>query len=99
MGALFQDGVAVAPWAWIELIRAALQSTDDGPGAAEWNTLAGLYDGQRSLLILDHTGRPAASRTFRIRIRRNDGAFDGPWTRTTGAGGDLESAVAASPLD
>ena len=95
LGAMFQDGVSLAPSAWIELIGAALEESD----AASWNTLAQLYTSTRSLYVLDHAGRPAENRAFSIRIQRSDGVFDGPWSRVTGPDGDLEAAAAANPLD
>ena len=99
VGVLFQDRVTLAPWAWIELLRAAVQDTGNAAGASAWTSLASLYAGTRSLRVLDHAGHPAgAGRTFQIRIRRTDTTFEGPWTRVTGPDGDLEQAVVASPL-
>jgi len=99
MGVLFQDRVALAPWSWIELLGSAMQESGDTSGASDWNSLTSLYTGIRSLRVLDHVGRPAKEgQSFQIKILRLDGTFEGPWTRTTGADGDLELAVRGSPL-
>ena len=103
LGAMFQDGISLAPWAWTDLIGEALTSPgasdDDIAGVAAWNALADLYENARSLRVLDHAGQTAANRSFQIRIHRADGVIDGPWTRSTDADGNLEAAVAANPLD
>jgi phosphatidylserine/phosphatidylglycerophosphate/cardiolipin synthase-like enzyme len=99
LGALFQDGVSLAPWAWIERIGSALADAGDSAGAAEWNSLAALYGSTRSLRVLDHSGRPAGGSSFTIRIHRTDGGIDGPWTRAAGGDGDLEASAAGDPLD
>jgi phosphatidylserine/phosphatidylglycerophosphate/cardiolipin synthase-like enzyme len=98
VGVLFQDSVTMAPWAWIELIRAALETSGDTDGADDWGTLTSLYSGVRGLRVLDHAGNLLDGATFDIRIRRADSTFEGPYTRTTGPDGDLEEAVVAAPL-
>jgi hypothetical protein len=58
IGVLLQDGMTLAPWAWIELLGAAMTGSGDPTGAAAWNDLAGLYAAlPRTLRIVDH-GRP-----------------------------------------
>lgn len=98
VGVLFQDRVALAPWAWIELIRTAMQNSGEVIGASDWNSLALLYAGVRSLRVLDHIGRPSDGYTFQIRIRKTDTTFEGPWELTTGPDGDLEQAAITKPL-
>src|SRR5262245_32358756 len=57
VGVMFQDSVTMAPWAWIELIRAALETSGDADGADDWGTLADLYTDVRGLRVLDHAGQ------------------------------------------
>ena len=86
IGVLLQDGMTLSPWAWIELLGAAMTGSGDPTGAAAWNDLAGLYAAlPRTLRILDHDGRPVGPGvTF-------DASTNGQpaVAITTGAGGEL----------
>jgi phosphatidylserine/phosphatidylglycerophosphate/cardiolipin synthase-like enzyme len=95
LGVLFQDGMPIAPWSWIEMIGSAITNATD---AAAWNALSDLYAGHRSLRVIDHAGHPLAGESFHIRIRKTDGTFEAAVTRTTGFDGDLEAAVASNPI-
>lgn len=98
LGVLFQDRVALAPWGWIELIRRAMEMSNDSSGATSWNNLASLYTGIKSLRTLDHLGMAAPNQNFQIRIRNADGTFEGPWIRSSGNNSDLELTVNDDPL-
>ncbi len=68
-GAHFADGAALAPWSWIDLIRAALEQALDA-AAADWAKLASLYPAPagRVVRLLDAAGHPnsiAASFQYR----------------------------------
>ena len=59
-GAHFADGAALAPWSWIELIRAALEQAGEAAAAVAWAPLAALYPppAGRVVRLLDAAGRP-----------------------------------------
>jgi phosphatidylserine/phosphatidylglycerophosphate/cardiolipin synthase-like enzyme len=85
-GVLFQDGAALSPWAWIELLGRAMQESGDSSGATAWNDLAVLYSGLgRTVRVLDHDGRPAgAGLAFNVSINGQP-----PVTLTTSAASEL----------
>ena len=67
VGVLFQDGAALSPWAWIELLGKAMADAGDTAGANDWNDLLQLYaTAPRTVRVLDHTGRPFASTAFSV---------------------------------
>ena len=67
MGCVFQDRMSLQPWAWIDIVGAALQQ--EAPGdAAGWLSMNTLFENQRSLLVRDPAGRPAGDETFEIRF-------------------------------
>jgi phosphatidylserine/phosphatidylglycerophosphate/cardiolipin synthase-like enzyme len=95
IGAVFPDGTARVPAAWIESIANALAAVDP---ANPWPALLGLFAaGERRLMILDHAGRPARETRFQIRLSGDTGPR---WVRALPPDVfDLEQVVAADPLD
>ena len=60
LGIMFQDRMALAPWAWFDRIASA-------PGAdPAWAQWADAYGGRRRLRLLDAQGRPYAGQTIRV---------------------------------
>src|SRR5262245_44763438 len=58
VGVLFQDGAALSPWAWIDLLGRAMAQASDAAGAAAWNDIADIYSTtQRRVRVLNHDGR------------------------------------------
>jgi hypothetical protein len=86
VGVLFQDGAALSPWAWIDLLGRAMAAAGDAAGATAWNDLAGLYSAlPRSVRVLDHDGRPLGpGRTFSVSTNGQP-----PATVATGANSEL----------
>lgn len=86
VGLLFQDGAALAPWSWIDLLGRAMQLSGDAAGASAWNALAALYAAlPRTIRVLDHDGRLAgAGRAFTVTA-----AGQPPVTQVTGAQSEL----------
>jgi phosphatidylserine/phosphatidylglycerophosphate/cardiolipin synthase-like enzyme len=90
VGVLFQDRVALAPWAWIDAIAGALA---DVPADADaWRAQAALF-ATRSLRVLDAAGRPAAGANFQVRLFDAGGTLLSDTTVTSDAGGDLAGAI------
>ena len=93
-GAVFQDRVALAPWAWIDLIGDALALGSPADEAA-WRTLATLYADRRTIRVLGPQGRPLPGQQFRVRFVSATGATP-PQTFTSDATGALPAAAVAA---
>jgi phosphatidylserine/phosphatidylglycerophosphate/cardiolipin synthase-like enzyme len=85
VGVVFQDRIALQPWAWIDLIAGALEGVD----AAAFGALAELVDSGRSVRVLDAAGRPAPGESFVLRILDASGTELSSTPLTTDAEGDL----------
>jgi len=98
VAAVFPDGLAVAPAAWMQLIEDALSAIGDN-GLSRWNTARiNVFGTARRCRVLDHAGRPLAedpdptvSKTFTVRrFQIVDDSLAAARTVTLRADSDLE---------
>jgi len=94
-GVLFQDGAALSPWSWIELLGKAMQDSGDSAGAGVWNDLLGLYGAlPRTVRMLNHEGKPLGSGVaFNVSTNGQP-----PNTLTTGANSELSLGAGTTTL-
>ncbi len=103
IGALFPDGLELAPWAWMRLIADALAAAGDDPSGDWSDRLLQLYGADPRCRILDHAGRPLVAETdptvtksFTVRLRESAGdAIVAERSVTLLADSDLETALNA----
>lgn len=96
VGCIFQDRMTLEPWAWIGLISRALEQSSPSD-AADWQTLAAIYEGQRSLQVRDPAGFPADNQPFRVRFLDTQGGVIRSADLTSDAAGNLGQAAFPQP--
>jgi phosphatidylserine/phosphatidylglycerophosphate/cardiolipin synthase-like enzyme len=94
-GVVFQHGIALEPWAWLELLADALEAADDAAAATAYRELATPL--ARSTRVLDAQGRPVPpGERFVLRVVDAGGNVVTDTSLTSGADGDLGMAPVAA---